>query len=165
MQKLKKTYTIRDSFKDYRDKNEREETVTLKEYLNITVGFMEFIMDKLIEEGSVILPYNLGRLHVKGIIQKPKIDEDGNIKGLAIDWASTRKARKEEKDDSIKIYFTNEKTNGIRYKCAWSKKNSHVVNKYLYNLILIRKTKKRISDAVLNGKEYTIETKRYGKKD
>lgn len=154
----KNYYNIRDSYyKSY--KKDSDNPVDVKDYVSICNGFMKFLMRKLFEEGTVLIPERMGTLNIVG--RKVKISfEDGKIKGLAPDWASTKELWKEDplaaKEKKL-VYHFNEDTNGIRYKFTWSKARVLAPNKTLYNLKMTRTNKRILSSLIKQGKEYLIK--------
>ena len=84
-----RTVNLRDSYKFYRGNDENTES--LKVYMEIVLGFIKFLMNKVFEGRDIKLPCELGIIGVRGRRQKPRLDEEGNIAGLAHDWEGTRK--------------------------------------------------------------------------
>jgi hypothetical protein len=140
--------------------NDCKVSVTKKEYLSITEGFMKFLSDKMIDSSEMVnLPSTMGILGVVGKKQKIKTDENGNIKGLAPDWKSTLELWKENpkaKEKKEIIYFFNEHSGGIRYKFGWLKAKVPLRMKNLYMFIASRNNKRRLWKQILNKREYQI---------
>jgi len=153
---MPKSYTNnRDSYNFY--KTTTENPVDIKTYLDVAGEYNKFLMEKVLEGEEVVLPGRLGTLSVTGKKVKITFDEEGNVKGLAPDWPSTKKLwAKSEKAAKKKqiVYHTNESTSGIRYKYLWSKKNVLVKNKTLYSLQLTRTNKRNLSARIKAGQEY-----------
>lgn len=152
----RKINSIRGSYKIYKESSRNP--VTKDFYIEICNNFMKFIFDKLIEEGSIILPNRLGQLYITGRKIKPKF-EDGRIINLAPDWAKTKllwSEDEEAKENKTIVYHTNDNTNGVRYKCNWYKSRIPITNKTLYNFILTRANKRALAKKIKEGKEYTI---------
>lgn len=155
---MKNYYNLRDSYKLY--KEEYKEPVNIKVYIFIVNGFMKFLMRKLFLKGEVLLPTRLGNISIIGKKVKVTI-EDGQIKGLAPDWKSTKELwdnNAEAKEAKTLVYHFNEQTNGVRYRFFWSKNRVLVPNKTLYNLRLTRTNKRILSALIQDGKEYIIKT-------
>ena len=128
-------------------------------YIAIINGFMKFFTAKLFDTGGVMLPERLGNLQIVGRKVKVKI-EDGEIKGLAPDWANTKKLWKEDEEAKANkqlVYHFNEHTNYVRYRLFWSKARALVTNKTLYSLVLTRTNKRAVSKLIKAGKEYLIK--------
>lgn len=146
---------VRTAYKEYKLSNNKP--VDYKTYNELNIKYVKFLMEKVLDGEYVTLPGRLGLLYVTGIIQKPKIDENGNITGLAPNWRMTKELW--EKDPKAKeqrklIYNTNEHTGGIRYKFVWSKKRVLVSNKTLYSLKLTRANKRALYKRIMEGKVY-----------
>jgi len=152
-----KSHNIRDSYKLY--KTEHENPVDVSTYVEISNGFMKFLIRKLFHKGEVLIPERLGILQIIGKKVNVRL-EDGEIKGLAPNWKKTLELW-EENPEAAKnkklVYHFNEDTNGIRYKFSWSKARVLVSNKTLYNLKLTRTNKRILSALIKQGKEYLIK--------
>lgn len=151
------SHNLRDSYKLYKETSENP--IDIKIYLYIVNGFMKFLMKELFEYGEIKLPERLGHISIIARKVKPKI-EDGFIRGLAPDWASTKKLW--ETDTTAKamkklVFFFNESTNGLRYKFFWSKNRVLVPNKTLYVFQATRGNKRQLSALIKEGKEYLIK--------
>lgn len=149
---------IRDAYKLYRKSN--KDGVLLLDYLDITGAYIEYVIQKLLEGDAVQLTERLGYLEHVGVKVKPKIDENGNITGLATDWKSTNELWKnnpEAKERKERIYYFNEHTQGLRYCLRWSKKRVFVSNKEFYTFRLSFTNKKRFKNSVLAGNEYYVQ--------
>lgn len=148
---------LRESYKYY--KENAPEPVDIKTYLKIASQFITFLMGKVFEGSEVKLPARLGSFKIVGTKVKPRIGEDGEIKGLAPNWPETKKLW--EKDPEAKarkqlVYCFNEHTNGIKYKLAWAKKNVNIKNKTVYSFKLSRANKRKIHELAKKGKEYIV---------
>ena len=92
---------------------------------------------------------------------KPKIDENGNITGLATDWKSTValwNKNPEAKAIKERVFYFNEHTQGLRYCLRWSKKRVFVSNKEFYTFRLSFTNKKKFKNSILAGDEYYVQT-------
>lgn len=153
-----KDYTnLRDSYKTY--KKNSTNPVDIKIYLSIVKGYMKFLIKKLFNTGEIRLPERLGILQIIG--KKVKVTyEDGQIKGLAPNWAATKKLWENDevaKSNKQLIYHFNEETNGVRYKFFWSKSRVLAANKTLYDLRMTRTNKRLLAKFIQDGKEYLIK--------
>lgn len=150
-------HNLRTSYKDY--KTQVEEPIDIKTYILIVNGFMKFIVMKLFHKGEVMLPERLGNIDIIG--HKPTVEiVDGEIKGLAPDWAKTKLLWEEDEESRINktlVYHFNEETEGIRYRFRWSKNRVMVANKTLYSIRMCRANKRALSALVKQGKEYLIK--------
>jgi len=150
-------HNLRTSYKDY--KIQVEEPVDIKIYISIVNGFMKFIVTKLFHRGEVMLPERLGNIDIIG--HKPTVEIiDGEIKGLAPDWAKTKQLWDNDNEAKINktlVYHFNEDTAGVRYRFRWSKNRVMVSNKTLYSIRMCRANKRALSALVKQGKEYLIK--------
>lgn len=145
---------LRSSYKEY--KQESKKPVDIKTYLNITTGFIKFLMFKVLNGDEVVLPWRLGTLMITGRKQKLRIENDV-IKGLSPNWKKTKELWEKSEEARLAkrlVYNTNEHSESYRYKFIWSKKRSIVENKTLYSLIFTRANKRELASRILEGKEY-----------
>lgn len=152
---------LTDSYKTYLEKWEGEEVIQKSTFIILAGMFMKFIMKKVIEDGDeLILPFKTGSLSVLGIHQKPKIDNNGVVKGFSPNWKKTKELYDrcpECKERRQIVYNTNEHSDGVRYKFHWSLKNVLLQNKNFYNLKFSRENKRKLSAKIFEGKEYQVK--------
>jgi hypothetical protein len=150
-----RTVNLRDSYKFY-SSNETE-PVKVKTYIEIVLGFIKFMMNKVFEGKDIKLPCELGVIGIRGKRQKPRLDEDGNVIGLPPDWVGTKKLWDENPEAKKKgqlLYLFNEHTAGVRYKVVWFKGGFKFKNKSVYSIRFSRFNKRTISGLIKGGKEY-----------
>jgi len=147
--------SLKDSYKKYCENTDNE--VDIKTYLLIVGDYNKFLMNKVLEGIEVTLPARMGTLSILGKKQKVRIDEEGNIHGLAPDWVKTKKLW-EENEEARKnkklLYHINSHTDGVRYKFLWSKLQVLVENKTLYSLRMTRDNKRAVNAMAKQGKQY-----------
>lgn len=151
-------YNTRDTYKVYKKKSSNP--IEVNEYCRILNSFFKFYMSKLFELGEIVIPERLGKLQIYGKKVKVKFDEEGNLRGLAPDWKSTKELweRDEEaKENKQIVYHFNEDTGGVRYKVYWNKTRVLFSNKTLFRLKLSRANKRYLSSIIKEGKEYLIK--------
>jgi len=149
---------IRSSFKRYFQ--EVEKPVETKEFISIANGYMEFLMNKVVEGEEVTLPARMGTLFIQGVKKKLRFNKDG-VPMLPPNWKETKKLwdrNPEAKATKKIVYCLNEETDGVVYKLHWSKNRVPIENKLFYNFILTRGNKRAIHNAIKQGKEYIIKT-------
>lgn len=149
---------IRSSYKRY--SQEKENTVDIKDFITIANGYMEFLMDKVIEGEEVTLPARLGTLRIQGTQKKLKFTKQG-VPMLPPNWAETKKLW--DKDPEAKatrkiVYCLNEETDGVVYRVQWSKNRVPIENKLMYSLVMTRNNKRNIHKKIKSGKEYIIKS-------
>lgn len=150
-------HNLRKSYKLYRDKGNK--AVNCKDYLKIVNSLMKYIFEKTLEGYEVKLFNRTGSLKIVGKKEKPKLDENGEIIGLAPDWVKTKKLWETDpkaKEERQRVYHFNEHTNGIRYRMAWSRKGILAKYKEYYSFKLMRANKRAINKKALDGKEYIV---------
>lgn len=152
-----KTKTFRDAYKTF----ENRKTISYIQYKTVLENFSLFVVEEVFKNNIVKFPEKFGTLQVVGKEIKPRIDkETGEIaKGLAPDWASTRKLWKENseaKREKTVIYFLNEHTQRVRFRVRWSKKYIFTENKEFYTFRLSRKNKRILKSLIKNKKEFQI---------
>ena len=152
-----KLHTIRTSYSLYKERN--PEAVEINVYIKIVQGLFKYMIKKMFEGYEVKMFSRLGSLQIVGRKVRPRVDEQGNVKGLAPNWAETKKLWDNDpkaKEEKQLVYCFNENTMGIRYKCLWSKKNVNTKNKGIYSFRLVRANKRKINQLANEGKEYLV---------
>lgn len=150
---MKKLF-LKDIYKEY-----EKETMFPRErkvFMGTFHLFAKYIIGKAIEGEEVVL-HRMGSLRVIGKKQKIEIDENGKVKGLAPNWAKTKRlweTNEQAKLEKKVIYNTNEHSDGIRYRYNWIKKNLILKNKTLYSLRLSRENKRALYRAIKMGNDY-----------
>ena len=142
------------------DKYIDRKQISKKDYKIIVLLFIQFMIDEIIKGEEVILPFKLGTFRIVGRQIKPKITEEGKIKGLSPNWNRTMKLWKEDefaKKEKRIVYNFNEHTSGIIYKFIHSKKGTSLTNRGYYTFRLSRANKRKVHDAIISGKEYLIK--------
>lgn len=162
----RKAVSTRDSYKTYvslsKERYPDKEPIRDIDYFKIVNLFFKFLMDLILEGEHIILPFGMGEILITGLKTKPRLDADGNIKGLSPDWVKTKKlweSNPEAKASKKVLYHFNEHTLGIRYKITWVKKNTKFENHNLYSLVFARTNKRAVHNKILEGKEYYVRHK------
>jgi len=154
----KTNLNIRSSYKRY--SKEMEKPVELNTFVSIANGYMQFLINKVIEGEEVTLPAKLGTMFIQGVKKKLAFNKDG-VPLLPPNWGETKKLwerNPEAKATRKVVYCLNEETNGVVYKLHWSKNRVPIENKLYYNFILARANKRAIHSNIKQGKEYIIKT-------
>lgn len=149
------TVNTRDSYKMYKAKvvaaniNREDQLVTLpvKEYIYIVNGFFKFLIGKVLAGKIVRLPINMGTLRIVGTKVKPRLNDKGNIEGLAPSWGKTWELwnrKPEAKENKEVVFCFNEHSNGLRFRYIWSKKSVALKNKTVYALKMSRPNKRAV---------------------
>ena len=149
---------IRSSYKRYSE--EMRTPIEEKEFIIVANGYMEFLIQKVLEGEEVTMPARLGTLFIQGVKKKLKFNRDG-IPLLPPNLAKTKELwdkNPEAKATKKIVYCLNEETDGVVYKLHWSKNRVPIENKLYYNFILTRANKRAIHQSIKQGKEYLIKT-------
>lgn len=149
---------IRSSYKIY--KNSVETPVEEKQYLEIATGYIEFLIQKVLEGEEVTIPARLGTLFIQGVKKKLVFNKNG-VPLLPPNWAKTKELwerNPEAKATKKIVYCLNEETDGVVYKLHWSKNRVPIENKLYYNFILTRANKRAIHQKIKQKKEYLIKS-------
>jgi hypothetical protein len=149
---------IRSSYKLYKEKVETP--INEKEYVNIANGYMQFLIQKVIEGEEITIPAKLGTMFIQGTKKSLKFNKDG-VPLLPPNWAKTKQlwdSNPEAKQTKKIVYCLNEETDGVVYKLLWSKNRVPIENKLYYNFILTRANKRAIHQQIKQGKEYLIKS-------
>lgn len=154
---------LRDSYRFYRETTE-DSVADIILYLKVVLGFIKYMMGKVFDGYDVKLSVgnSLGIIGVRGTKDKPKLDEFGNIVGLATDWKATNELRKideKAREEKTRVYHFNEHTAGVRYRLVWFRGGTKVPNSGLYSLEFtkgLNGNKRTMSRMVKQGKEYLV---------
>jgi hypothetical protein len=149
---------IRSSYKLYKEKVETP--INEKDYVNIANGYMQFLIQKVIEGEEITIPAKLGTMFIQGTKKSLKFNKDG-VPLLPPNWAKTKQlwdSNPEAKQTKKIVYCLNEETDGVVYKLLWSKNRVPIENKLYYNFILTRANKRAIHQQIKQGKEYLIKS-------
>ena len=140
MRRNRKSYTLVDSYKEYRKENPEDSGFSLSkiDYRNICIAFNQRLSDGIIEQAN---EFNVpGRL---GLIKIKKFPTRNN--SMRVDWAQTKKYNK-------KIYHLNMHTDGYYYKWMWHKRDACFINKSVYSFIAPRKAKRKMAGLLKENK-------------
>lgn len=154
---------IRDTYKLYKIRANAYnlDRIPIKTYIHIVNGYIQFLMSRVFSGKDVRLPVDLGIIGIRGSKVKPRLDEEGNIRGLAPNWHDTKalwESNPEAKAKKTIVYCFNEHSNGMRFRFIWLKRTSVAKNKTLYSLKMSRKNKRTLNKMAYEGAEF-LETK------
>lgn len=130
---------------------EVENPVKYNTFFTVIQLFFVFLLNKVFDGYEVTLPCRMGTLYIRGVKQKIKIDENGKVKGLSINWPQTKKlweSNAQAREEKKVVYNTNEHSSGIRYKFVWGKNRVLTSFKTLYSLRMCRANKREFSRLV-----------------
>ncbi len=136
----KKSYTIRDMYKEYRKINEE---VSYVRYKRILDSFNKIILDALLKRSELVkMPCGLGYVCI--CKYKPKTLTD---KSLSVDYKASAECGK-------RIYHLNEHSDGYKYRLYWSKQPRVFPDIYKYSLNLVRANKRALAQLIFNKHDY-----------
>ena len=137
---MKKSYTIRDMFKDY---HKIDENMSYFRFKRILDKFNKIIKEKILNASeSFKMPCRLGLIAI--VKYKPKTYTQ---KSLSKDYKTSKELNKT-------IYHLNEHSNGYKYRLYWSKNRNTFPDIYKYNLSLVRQNKRKLAQLIFNGNDY-----------
>lgn len=147
---------LKDAYEDYKDEAIHG-VVDRKTYIRLVKDYLEAVIDAVLEAHTVVFPHNMGHIFVMGKKEKPRIAEDGTIRGLAPDWNSTLQLWKRDpaaKERKKVVFYDNARTNGYRYKYMWIREDARARYKLLYCLRMAAKNRQALSKKILAGQEF-----------
>lgn len=141
-------------------KNSSNKSLEKSEYIKYNNLFNKFLISKVLQGFEVALPKDIGTLSVIGNKQKPRLDSEGNIIGLAPNWVETNKLWKENEEarkNKKIVYFMNHHSDGVKYRYLWSRAKVSLKNKTLYSLTMTRANKREVAKLIKSGKQFKIK--------
>lgn len=130
--------------------------ITNKNYTAILRRVSELIVDQIINNNfEYTLPYRMGKLFIYKKKMKLKLDENGDLikKYMSIDYQATKKMWLDDpksKEDRLKVYHTNDHSNGYKYYFHWQKKDIIVKPFWYYSLKMIRDNNRYMAKCAKN---------------
>jgi hypothetical protein len=148
-------------FENYKNTYKPNIIIDNELYFKVLNAYLLFFVQKLLEGNRIKLPCHLGSMAFVGKKTKPRIDENGYIKGIPVNWGETNKLWKrnpEAKANKALVFYTNEHSDGYVYKLYWSYKQSLGTFKLLYLFTPSWNLKKKFTSFFLTG-NYNYEHK------
>lgn len=103
----------------------------------------KIILNDLFERSEGFkMPYGLGYIQI--VKYKPK---HLNNKSLSVDYKASKEYNK-------KIYHLNEHSDGYKYRLFWSKIPKTFIDRYKYQLCLVRQNKRKLAQLIFNKHDY-----------
>ena len=139
----KVAYTVKhmyESYVDYTSENNLKhiDYITFK---RIVFDYFQYILDRLWRGLEFEMPARLGTIGVT----KMKLNS-----AKSIDFHSTKQL-------GYTVWFTNDHSNGYKYKFRWSKIPTSLVNIKKYSLQLVRSNKRKLAQMIKNRGQDFIE--------
>ena len=158
-QKITADYGLGDMYKYYIDNLDSiEKNSDLNQprriYGSICRDFNESISNLIIFHAFTFkIPARMGELRCRKTKAKIKIDENGDVKNLPINFKATTdlwEKNPEAKEKKKKIYHTNDHTDGWVHQFYYNKFISDVVNQTAYRFIPSRTNKRVLAQGLKN---------------
>lgn len=125
----------KDFFNHYKEITNIESQVKREPYYKILDLYLRYLSILLLKGNRIKLPYALGSMAFVGKKSNATIDEEGNVKGVPVDWGETKKLwlrNPVAKENKELLYHLNDHTNGYVYKLRWSYKKAKGKFKMMY---------------------------------
>ena len=152
--KIKANYGMQQYWNYYNSKkvSTKYGKVSQKEFSVVLNKFLECIRDEIsLENKAYVMPYRLGTIELLKSKPEPRIDEEGKVVGLPINFKATMDLRAQTGDNTLKVYHFNSHTDGYVIKAAYRKYRALFKKKTIYALSNNRTLKRNISKTTLDG--------------
>lgn len=137
IKKNKKSYTFADMYVNMPIE------VSYLLYKRILDTMCSVILEHVLERSEGFkMPFGLGFMQIGKY--KPK---SLTSKSLSVDYKASKEFDK-------KIYHLNEHSDGYKYRVYWSRIPQTFPDRYRYQLILVRKNKRRLAQLIFNRQDY-----------
>lgn len=137
---MKKSFTIRDMYKAYKNIDENTSYFRFKRILE---QFNTNLLDLLLNASEGFkMPHRLGFICI--VKYKPKTYTN---KSLSKDYKTSNELGKT-------IYHLNEHSDGYKYRLYWSKNENTFPDIYKYRLSLVRANKRKLAQLIFNKHDY-----------
>lgn len=137
---MKKSYTVRDMYKSYKEIDENIDYLRFKRILD---QFNRNLLDLLLDASEGFkMPCRLGFVCV--VKYKPKTYTS---KSLSKDYKLSKELGKT-------IYHLNEHSDGYKYRLYWSKNTNTFPDIYKYNISFVRANKRKLAQMIFNKHDY-----------
>lgn len=137
---MKKSYTIRDMYKSYKEIDENVDYLRFKRILD---QFNTNLLDSLLNASEGFkMPCRLGFICI--VKYRPKSYTD---KSLSKDYKLSKELGKT-------VYHLNEHSDGYKYRLYWSKNKNTFPDIYKYNISFVRANKRKLAQLIFNKHDY-----------
>lgn len=136
----KKSYTIRDMYKSYKEIDENVDYLRFKRILD---QFNTNLLDSLLNASEGFkMPCRLGFICI--VKYRPK---SYTSKSLSKDYKLSKELGKT-------VYHLNEHSDGYKYRLYWSKNKNTFPDIYKYNISFVRANKRKLAQLIFNKHDY-----------
>lgn len=137
---MKKSYTIRDMYKSYKEIDENVDYLRFKRILD---QFNTNLLDSLLNASEGFkMPCRLGFICI--VKYRPKSYTN---KSLSKDYKLSKELGKT-------VYHLNEHSDGYKYRLYWSKNKNTFPDIYKYNVSFVRANKRKLAQLIFNKHDY-----------
>lgn len=137
---MKKSYTIRDMYKSYKEIDENVDYLRFKRILD---QFNTNLLDSLLNASEGFkMPCRLGFICI--VKYRPK---SYTSKSLSKDYKLSKELGKT-------VYHLNEHSDGYKYRLYWSKNKNTFPDIYKYNVSFVRANKRKLAQLIFNKHDY-----------
>lgn len=137
---MKKSYTIRDMYKSYKEIDENVDYLRFKRILD---QFNTNLLDSLLNASEGFkMPCRLGFICI--VKYRPKSYTN---KSLSKDYKLSKELGKT-------VYHLNEHSDGYKYRLYWSKNKNTFPDIYKYNISFVRANKRKLAQLIFNKHDY-----------
>lgn len=137
----KQSITFRDMYKDFVKQTDTD--ISYELYKLILQDMCKVILEYLFEASEGFkMPYGLGYIQI--VKYQPKTLSS---KSLSVDYKSSKQYDK-------LIYHLNEHSDGYKYRLYWSKVPKTFIDRYKYQLCLVRANKRKLAQMIFNKHDY-----------
>lgn len=137
---MKKSYTIRDMYKSYKEIDENVDYLRFKRILD---QFNINLLDSLLNASEGFkMPCRLGFICI--VKYRPKSYTN---KSLSKDYKLSKELGKT-------VYHLNEHSDGYKYRLYWSKNKNTFPDIYKYNISFVRANKRKLAQLIFNKHDY-----------
>lgn len=137
---MKKSYTIRDMYKSYKEIDENVDYLRFKRILD---QFNTNLLDSLLNASEGFkMPCRLGFICI--VKYRPK---SYTSKSLSKDYKLSKELGKT-------VYHLNEHSDGYKYRLYWSKNKNTFPDIYKYNISFVRANKRKLAQLIFNKHDY-----------
>lgn len=126
-----------------------EDLITQALHTKILKIFAKIIMRKIVHEMYKFRIPGLGLFYLTKVKIKIKENEAGEIElNAPVNWPETRKVRALTGDDTRRVVYLNDHTNGYVYKVRWKRRTMKFINKDFYSFIAATEFRKFVSNSI-----------------
>jgi len=141
-------YISRDYFKNFKSIYPNIK-LTQELHTKIITVFFSIAVKRIIHDMYKFHFPGLGYFYLTKNKNQVRVTEEGVVKlTTGINWKETIKVREKTGDNTKKVLYLNEHTNGYVYGIYWDKRNAAFINKRFYSFLPTRIIKRSIASTI-----------------